>query len=72
MKTKTPIIQKVSSKDKRRAALVDKILKKLEPRLAKAFAEGIRNVRDKVILKKIIDAIEGGNPTAALRLIDPT
>lgn len=54
---------------KSRAQLIDQILSKLEPRISRAFAEGVKQIRDKIKLKTITDAIEAGSTDIALRII---
>lgn len=54
---------------KSRAQIIDQILKKLEPRIARAFAEGISQIRDRITLKSISDAIEAGRIDTALRIV---
>lgn len=54
---------------KSRAELIDQILRKLEPKLARAFAEGVRQIRSKITLKSITDAIEAGRIDTAIRMV---
>jgi len=54
---------------KTRAQLIDQILRKLEPRIARAFAEGVRQIRSKVTLKSITDAISQGRIDTAIRIV---
>ena len=55
---------------KSRAKLVDEILNEIEPKIGRAYQEGVRNIQDRVVLQRLADLIAGGDITQALAIID--